>query len=156
MTPKEFKIELTKVANEIGSAAQLSAHISERHLADHVIYCGVYPRGMDHGNKGYFSVEADDFETILLKVRAKWAEYAAEFRTQTLRKMALAIIRITSEIGQCTDASLRQDFSADEVKRFGAEACGEANAMAGKGPFEIVTLGGANGAPADVEGARVQ
>jgi hypothetical protein len=60
--------------------------------------------------------------------------------------MALEILCITDEQGCCTDTVLRgSKFSVGDAPRFGPVACGKANEMAGRGPFEIVSTAGANG-----------
>jgi hypothetical protein len=77
---------------------------------------------------------------------AKWEEYRERFAQTVTRKMALAIIRLTDEFGECTDAALRDEFDAGQVAAYSAEACALANTMAAKGPFTIIAVAGANAA----------
>lgn len=150
MTPTEALTVFRALSEKIGRNAWVSVSLAHEHsIADGALSCSVYPRGVTHDHA--FTVFADDLAELHEKALAKWAEYGADFRKQQTRKIALAIIRITAEQGHCTDAALRQEFPAAEVSEYGEAACADANAIAGKGPFEIITLGGANGAPSHVE-----
>lgn len=77
---------------------------------------------------------------------AKWEEMSDRVRSDTIKKIALAVIRITHEQGQCTDSALRAEFHASDVAKYCDEAISIANTMADNGPFEIVELQGANAA----------
>lgn len=159
MTPQEANKEFKAISKEIGPKSWVSVSLSfDRGISAGALYCSVYPQGVT--GSCAFTVFAESFADLVVATRAKWEEHGVKYRQQRTRKMALAIIRITAEIGHCTDAALRQEFAGDEVTRYGADACTEADTMAGKGPFAIVSLGGANGAPADAvergaEGAQV-
>lgn len=158
MTPKEMQAALIALRTEIGPKADVSVFIQDKPGVP-PIYASINPNGIgERSDIGYIYIQADDFDDALAKLKNTWAEHAAQFRAKAIRKMALAIISITADQGQCTDAALRgAGLSAADVKHYGAEACAFANEMAGKGPFQIVTLGGANGAPDHVEPtARVQ
>lgn len=154
MTPKEYA---EKIAAFQASIATPNAHVTTyvntvtKTAALRASVYANWPRG-----DAEFEVEADTFAVLLEAVQAKWIEHGARFHAAAVRKMALKIIAITAEIGHCTDAALRgaYEFSQDDVTKFGAEACAAANDMAGRGPFEIITLGGANGAPVET-GATV-
>lgn len=153
MTPKEYAAAANALSKRMGANLSIHTYVADRDTGD-VLSAAVYRdwprRDME------FRVVADDFVALLVAVEVKWKDHEAQFRRQITRKMALAIMRITAEHDHCTDAALRQEFSDEEVKRFGSDACADANTIAGKGPFEIITLGGANGAPVEVEGARAQ
>lgn len=84
------------------------------------------------------------FRELVDNLRAAWAEASDSHEAQTVREMALEIIRITADLGACTDAALRQKFPAQDVTRYSERACEEANDIAGRGPFSIVTMGGSN------------
>ena len=149
MTPRQFRDELIAFRDTVGKNAWISVTIKDEfYLIDEKpIYASVYPRGMTPGNCLAFRVSGEDFDELIITLRNKWAEYAATDRARTVKKMAIEIIRITHEMGECTDAALRDHFDGEEVAALGADACKEANAAADKGPFTILTLGGANGAP---------
>lgn len=154
MTPKEFQTAIRKLQREIGPNAYISVFLNGG-AKDRVFRCSIYPTGLSR--EVDLSIEGDTFEELATLARDKWNAHFAEYTRQTTRRMALAIIRITADQGHCTDAALRQDFDEHEVKTFARLACEDANAIAGKGPFDVITLGGANGAPDAVEGeaARV-
>jgi hypothetical protein len=148
MTPKEFQAELTAIAKDMGAHADVTALISANGNA---IFLSIYPAGMGT-EKPWFSLRGDTFEEALAAIRAKWGEYRDEHERQMTRRMALRIIEITAQLGECTDAALRGDvFSTDDVTRYGARACTEANDIAGRGPFKLIMLGSSNGAPEVVE-----
>lgn len=115
----------------------------DRKGAVHVM---LYPDGLCH-NRGYVSADADTFEELLAAIKALWAESADRYHAERVRKMALAIIRITAEQGICTDAALRAgEFSDSELKRYAEEAIADANEIASNGPFSIARIAGANAA----------
>jgi hypothetical protein len=146
MTPTEAIKVFRQFSSEIGPRAWVSVGLTNDYgIADGALSCSVYPQGVTNAHA--FTVFADDLAGLATVARAKWAEHSAEFRQQQTRKMALAIIRITAAHGHCTDAALRQEFSTAEVTEYSAAACADANTIAGKGPFEVVTLGGSNYAP---------
>lgn len=156
MTPKEMQIAVDQFRHEIGPNAEISVFIEDHIINEHPIYAIIYPHGICRSDEGRVRITAPDFEEALLKMRAAWAEHSAQFRGKAIRSMALAIIRITAEQGHCTDAALRQEFKNGEVESYGPDAVKDANEIADKGPFAIVTLGGANGAPDQLpEGATV-
>lgn len=148
MTPAEAKAGFSAFAQEIGGEATVFVHLPTSLWGTQLaLKASVYPRGMSKPSA--FTLESDSFAELLEATRAKWATYSELDATRRIREMALAIIRITADLGACTDAALRQDrFSAEEVTRYGERACADANEIAGKGPFSIATLGGANQAEA--------
>jgi len=104
----------------------------------------LYNRGSTM-DKLLFRVDASTFDGLLSAAQAKWAEHEDQYAIDTIKAMALDIIRITDERGHCSDADLRAGaFVDDEVIRFGEQACAKAAEMAAKGPFSIVALGGSN------------
>ncbi len=95
--------------------------------------------------------------TIRTEHKATWAEASAELlhqweaqranhRSVKLRKMAVEIIQITADQGECTDRALRLNFDQAEIDAFGPDAAALATEMAGNGPFSIVTTAKANAA----------
>lgn len=139
----EIQSALKAIASEIGPRAIVNISISAS--GDHYGFC--YPRG--HGKDDYFMATGKTFADIIEGVRAKWAERAALASEQTIRDMALAIVRITYDTGSCSDAQLRGDgFDASDILRFGDQAVTRANEMADKGPFSITVAPGANDAVA--------
>lgn len=114
--------------------------------SDHLLCASVY-----HDwpmSDGHFVHEADDWQELFDGLASGLAASEAKRRRDTIRSMALEIIRLTAEFGICTDSALRgTTFSSKEVRDLGAEAAAEANDIAGLGPFSIVIERGDNGAP---------
>jgi len=96
------------------------------------------------GDGQRFVVRADTYRGLLAAAEAEWATRSDLHAVETIRKMALAIISITADQGECSDAALRAQFDAADIKRYGDKACAQATEMASNGPFSIVSLSGAN------------
>lgn len=143
MTPKEIQTELEAIRRDVGPSAYISLSITTHD--EKPVYIGLYPYGMTK-NEGYLHVCGTFFADTINDLRDKWAEYRASFAKTITRKMALAIIRLTDEFGECSDAALRNEFDAGQVAAYGTDACELANTMAAKGPFVITALAGANAA----------
>lgn len=152
MTPTQFLTEVTAFAREIGPKAHISTNITSD--AKHVLSASVYVNWPRDYNAD-FSITADDFSDLLAALRAKWTSHYADYSKQTVHRMALAVISITSTTGTCSDAALREKFTAEQIKVFGSEAVEHANQIAANGPFSIVTVARANGAPDRIETERV-
>lgn len=149
MTPKEIQAALIAIRNDVGPKAYISLDVGVDDFNPKPIepVTGVlYPHGVAGRDGGYLNVKGASFEDVIQKLRDGWAAYRDRHRQQQTRRMALAIIRLTDELGECTDAALREEFDAGEVKSLGEDACALANTMAGKGPFAIKTMRGANAA----------
>lgn len=147
MTPTEIHAELKALIEQIGPKAEVYVHLGTGHTAASPISGSIYAYGIGSSMRdGHIHVDADTFEGVIEGLREKWAEHAENHRLNTVRTMALAIIRLTTEHGECTDAALRAEFDAGVVNRWGADACALADEMAGKGPFSIIKLSGANAA----------
>ena len=138
-----IKKTLTDFAKSIGPHAYVFLDVSSGGPEN--ISIRVYPAGL--GRDSALRVQATDWDGALTAMREKWAERSDEYRRKTVRKMALEIIRITAELGECTDAALRAgEFTPEEVAQLGAEAIADANAIASNGPFAIVAAAKANAA----------
>lgn len=108
-----------------------------------VVTAQFYPSGMIGHTSFHF--EADDWIDLKAQMVAKWAEHSDTHATNLIRNMALQIISITADQGECTDAALRgAKFEAADVAFYGERACAEAERIASCGPFSIVTTSGAN------------
>lgn len=141
---KEFRAGVLALRTEIGPRAEIYTSVNDKGPT----YCAnVYCKGLTQSRgEMEFRVEANTFRDLLAGLQGKWSEHSDVHAQRTVRKMALAIIRITAELGECTDAALRNcgEFDPGQVRRFGAAACADANEIAGKGPFSIVVMGSAN------------
>ena len=147
MTPKEIQAELKAIKATVGSKADVIADISAGTWNKKAISARIYPNGV--ATQPRLSFDADDWPELFVAMRAKWAECSDRVRAETIRKMALAIIRITADHGACTDAALRQEFPHEDVARYADDAVTDANAIAANGPFAILSLGGANNLAAE-------
>lgn len=145
MSPAEGRVAFEAFAAEIGSRADTFVSLS-RSAAGPALGCSLYPHGI--GDKWIIRAEANDFAELLEAIREAWANNSEAHALKIVREMALAIIDLTDQIGECTDASLRARFDAADVTRYAAHAVAAANEMAGNGPFSIVALAGANDAVA--------
>lgn len=139
---------LMELKGEIGPSADISIYLSTSDLRKTPLSATIYAGGLMQRTPN-FRCEGSDLRQVIADLRAGWAGFQDEHARRMTADMALEIIRITDAHGTCTDAALRGDkFSVGDVARWGAAACAKANEMAGRGPFEIVPIGGANGAAA--------
>lgn len=144
MTPAEIHAEICALAAEAGSRATVNVTIGGGGAAvGPYIFGFLYPDGIT-GATAPIRMSGNDFTTVLAGLRAKWDERAETHRRETIRKLALAIIRITADRGECTDRDLRVEFDAEEVARYSADAVADANAIAANGPFAVVATDGGN------------
>ncbi|MEZ0063995.1 hypothetical protein ABIF26_009557 [Bradyrhizobium elkanii] len=147
ISPLEYRKHIQDFLPMIGLKAEVYTSIETQAWKKHPYSAGLYPHGITNSHRGYLHVEAPTLADLWGELQAKWAEHRDRHRLEVTRKMALAVIRLTTELGECTDAALRTEFDPAEIKSYGEDACAEANAMAGRGPFSIAMKGGANGAP---------
>ena len=141
-----LKAYFRALQSEIGPRCLLTVYIAPNH-SDALLWANCHPRGYSTkiGTPSEnFTTYADSWADLASGIRAEWAKRSDNAREQTIRAMALAIIRITADLGQCTDAALRAEFDPSDVERYGADAVAQANDMAELGPFEIVATTGAN------------
>lgn len=145
MTALEAKAAFGTLAKKVGPKAEFSVYLtlSQYRKDDKALSASLY--ATERWTAGaLFACQADTWEELLEAAEAKWVEHCDEHRRRTILDMAVAIIRITDEFGQCSDQMLRVEFDAGSLKRFGADACVKANEMAGRGPFTITQTAGAN------------
>jgi hypothetical protein len=150
LTASEARTAITALRDIIGPRADITAALTFSRFAtrEGALYASVYPTGLGRGDQA-FTVTADDWRGLVAALGAKWAEFSDEHVKRIIREMALEIIRITADQGECTDAALRAGrYTAEEVRLYGERACADATEIAGLGPFSIVTIGGANQAEA--------
>lgn len=145
MSAVEAHAALAALRTEIGPKAYVSVSITVSEYAEGILRASIYAGGISQQHPN-FACKGDDLGQVVADLRAGWAGFQDEHARRMTADMALEIIRITDERGCCTDAALRgSKFSVGDVLRFGPGACAKANEMAGRGPFEIVSIVGANG-----------
>jgi hypothetical protein len=67
-----------------------------------------------------------------------------------IKSLTLAIIEITADQGQCTEAALRvAGFSQAEIEAYGTDACAMADYYGSKGPYSVVSVPVANAVAAE-------
>lgn len=147
MTPIEYREQVQKFLPSISPKAELFTKIETEIYSKKLYSASLYPLGISsRSDDGHLRVQAETIDELWSEIQTKWAAHLARHRRHVTRRMALAIIRITAELGECTDAALRNcgEFDDAQVRAYGEAACVDANEIAGKGPFSIVVMGGAN------------
>lgn len=114
----------------------------------------IYPEGVCSRRNGELSerigVSNPDWRIVISELRSEFERRVDQRKKRVTEEMALAIIHLTYQHGECTDAQLRgADFDAVDVALFGQAACERANEMTNKGPFVLTIQEAAN----DVEAA---
>lgn len=143
LTHGEARTAFLALAREISPRCEIHPGLNSYGHTGGDLYTSIYPRGITTSSE-HFYVVTDSYREAIEKVREKWAERSDTHAAHTIREMALAIISITADQGECTDAALRAKFDAADVAHYGERACEQATEMAGLGPFSIVKLSGAN------------
>lgn len=146
MNPKDIQSALEEIRASAGPRADVYASINT-YGSKPPLGADLYPKGIVGKDGARISVNADDWTDLLDKLRKAWADHKDAHRAQQIKDMAIEIIRITADQGQCSDQALRAGkFSAVEVKDLGEEACAYATQIAANGPFTIIATRGANAA----------
>lgn len=143
MTPVEIKAALAAIAAEAGPKAWIDTCINPERNDARLVSASMYPAGIveRHVVIGYGA----DFAEAIADLQEKWAEHRTKADGALVRKMALAIIEVTGDHGECSDAALRgAGFYQSQIDRIGSLACAEATRLAAGGPFSIVSTIGAN------------
>ncbi len=145
MTPHEIKTELDAIAKVAGpkSFVNLSIGTSYNKSGEFVSAVCYFDADMRHSIRVY----ANSFTGALAALRAEMDTELSKAHAATIRKMALAIMTITADVGACSDAALRgEGFSQSEIDMHGDKACEEATRIGSGGPFQIVRADIANAA----------
>lgn len=144
MTPQEIHAELTALAAEIGPKAHLSVQVVfsnySKGLSGHV-----YPSGVGSSTVALYTKAAETWADVIVEMREAWVAHRDLHVSNATKGMALAIIRLTAENGECTDSALRCEFVQQEIDRYGDAASALATEMGGNGPFKIIATGAGNG-----------
>jgi hypothetical protein len=145
MTPHEIADKLNEFAKEVGPKADVQASVGWGYGRDKPIYCSVYPDGIT--GKLAIGVHVADWPEMFATLRAEWKKRREEFRRKHIKAMAMEIIRLTHEFGECTDAALRgEKYTDEDVRTYGDDAITLANEMASNGPFAITAAAKSNAA----------
>ena len=143
MTPREIRDTANKMAANIGERAKVYVGFKDNDMPITGSIYTNWPAGSPA-----VKVDAEDWAELFGLLQEAWVAHHDEYCSRVTKKLALKIIQITDEQGECTDAALRGgwDFTGAQVDEFGDAACAKADEMAGRGPFEIVRVRGANAA----------
>jgi hypothetical protein len=146
LSPAEIVTAIRAFSSEVGPRTYCSVSISTSGDSRGVVMGVCYPDGMGYDkNRPQFYVYGNTFRDVVAKLSEGWAERCKIYYAETIKRMAVTIITITYDIGECSDNALRgSGFDASEVKRFSAAACELANTMADRGPFTVLTLDNSN------------
>lgn len=146
MTPEQIIQACKELAAKIGPAADVSIGMNNRHgLSGYIYTTGITGDRKDPQSFSVGAYNASSFEDCLEQLEAEWRKEKDKRADRTLEEMALEIIRLTAEFGECTDAGLRAKFGP-LVAEMSEAAVSRANEMAANGPFKIVAMRGANAA----------
>lgn len=140
MEAKALSEAITALRKEIGPKAEVSCLISDGRyvINDTAVSIYIYPDGM-LGHEPNIIVAAETFEELLARARSAWEMRKADVIASKIKKMALAVIRLTFEHGQCTATALcSAGFCIEDVRVYGYDAERAADEMAGGRPFKIV------------------
>lgn len=104
-----------------------------------LLTASVYPEGLCGDRETNFSVHGKTFEELLDNLKEDWARRSESFGAHVITAMALAVIRITDDQGECTDASLvYAGFDKEKITKYSKKAATKANNMAAGGPFKVI------------------
>lgn len=152
LTTAEALAELKSFVHSIGEAATLSIALYPFNPDSHPVHWVLLPDGYGEG-AWRMTGDTETLGSALAEARARYANEQADREREIIRRLAMTIISITYEHGECTDAALRIAGSSKAlIEKFGAAACLVANAIAGSGPFSIRSFDVRdNGAPAEAD-----
>ena len=138
-TAAEVRDGLADLCREIGAKAAAYVQLSNSYS----LCATIHPDGI-LGNVRIQSRDLADWGDVIPALREAWAEHEALHASNTIKAMAIAIIRLTAELGECTDSALRVEFDQTQIDRHGDAAAELATEMGANGPFSIVRLGAGN------------
>ena len=138
----EIQNECTAIAKSVGPKAYVSVTV-KNDVGLPVSAC-CYFDGIVGDEKAF--TLGKTFEEALRSLRNVVESRRAEREAKTIRAMAVSIIQLTADYGECTDAALRAEFSNSELEAYGEAAIEQANQLSANRPFNIVAIVGANAA----------
>lgn len=144
-----IKAEMDNIADEFGAASSrrhsyLSIAVDGRSVR---VSASLDPEGICRGTSIYCNGATLDEAMRGLREKARLIQADAE--RETIRNMAVLIMRSHADHGECRPEHLRVDFDQRAIDRLGPRACAEAERIAGAGPFTISTGAERANAPAE-------
>lgn len=148
LTNAEAKAAFRELLGALHSDAYISAGLTLSNYEQNKPILHAYIRPEGHMKGDTVTVFAETWRDLVEKSRDEIAARADHRAVAVTRAMALKIIEITADLGECTDRALRAEFDAKDVTAYSARAAEQANELASNGPFSVVITDGANGQPA--------
>lgn len=142
MIPSEILDGLKVLTAEVGPTALANVYLAHGDYMSGHAAATLRPEGTL--GKVALSVKFTAWDEILPGLRAAWEEHRDLHENNVIKTMAIAVITLTAEHGECSDSALRAEFSQQEIDRYGDRAAALATDMGGNGPFEIVRYGAGN------------
>lgn len=146
MTPKELNAACKALAALVAHPkVWVSASVShDSHACISICTRGVCP---DSDDASAFTIHVDGTEwpAMFADAESKWRSELEKRNVRVVEEIALEIIRLTAEFGECTDRALRAKYGP-LVATLSDAAVSRANEMAANGPFSVVRLAAANAA----------
>lgn len=98
----------------------------------------VYPEGLGNSRDGE-RFRADTWHEALEAARTWALSQGTVQREAAIRRMALLIVDLTDQHGECTEVMLvRKEFSRDQVRELHGVACERAGEMCQGAPFSVM------------------
>lgn len=143
MTPRELADALGEFTRATGNDVYVSFNDRKDRPAIHV---SMYHGSLYKANGQAFAFDVESLEDVIPMLRTECAKYIESRKLETVKILALEIIRVTDLKGNCSAADLRllPKITANDVDLYGQEACAMADEMAGKGPFSLQETGKSN------------
>lgn len=137
MTAAEIRRHCEDVAAVLGGGkADVKLWISAADRTPNFVTVMLCPGGVN--DPSYHFEYGDTYRDALAKAR-DWAQAnRTTYRDKLIHRMALAVIDITHEHGQCSEALLRaRNFDDADIAVLHGHACARASEMAGGMPFAV-------------------
>ena len=132
------------ILKDLPSDAYISAGLNLNRFAVRSETMHAYVRPDGHLKGEAISLEGSSWGELIEKVKCTLADRADLRRSNVIRAMALRIIAITADLGECSDRALRAEFDARDVQNYAQAAAEQANELAAGGPFAVLVTEGAN------------
>lgn len=137
MTPTALGKQCDALAELLGQNASVRVAVARYARADYVVNVALEATGIPY--KVFF---ASTWAEAFAQASAFAASQRVVSRNTLIRKMALAIIELTDEHGECSAIRLKgKDFSAADIAAHHQAACVRAGEMAMGAPFAVLHLG---------------
>ena len=143
MTAADLVTRVIALRQSIGPKAEinLSVHESNPWLPDqHKHVCmHMFPSGYSGDNTSSQTIYAATWPDAFAQAEAWARNWKITSRENTIRNMALAIIKITDRDGNCAEqVLLNRKFTREQVLEFHEAACARAGEMRAGAPFSVV------------------